>query len=93
MARRFAGQEFPGQIPADPNAPPGQLAVLCRHYDATQTPAEVKFYFGTPDQSATLDATVAYDRGPVGEDIGPLAVGHFNQPHAAPIIPTGCSAV
>jgi hypothetical protein len=47
-------------------------------YDATQTPAEVKFYFGTLDQSATLDATVAYDRGPVGEDIGPLAVGHFN---------------
>lgn len=47
-------------------------------YDAMQTPAEVKFYFGAPEQPATLDATVAHEAGPVGEDLSPLAIGHFN---------------
>jgi hypothetical protein len=68
----------PARIPADAGAPPGNWQFFAVTYDATRTPAEVNFYFGTPDQAATLDATVAYDRGPVGEDIGSLAVGHFN---------------
>jgi hypothetical protein len=70
----------PGRIPADAEAPPANWRFFAVAYDATRTPAEVKFHFGAPDQPATLDATVPYDRGPVGEDTGPLAVGHFNIP-------------
>jgi hypothetical protein len=47
-------------------------------YDATKSPGEVKFYFGSANRDTTLDTTVAYNRGPVGHDLGPLAVGHFN---------------
>jgi hypothetical protein len=68
----------PGRIPADASAPAANWRFFAVTYDATRTPAEVKFYFGGPDQPARLDATAAYDGGPVGEDLGPLAVGHFN---------------
>jgi len=68
----------PGRIPADAEAPAANWRFFAVTYDATQTPAEVRFYFGGPDQPATLDTTVGYDAGPVGEDLGPLAVGHFN---------------
>ncbi|MBP8260659.1 MAG: DUF4038 domain-containing protein [Verrucomicrobia bacterium] len=67
------------QIPAQPGAPAANWRFFAVTYDATRSPAEVKFYFGTPERQAALDATVAYDRGPVGEDLGPLAVGHFNR--------------
>ncbi|MHB0958894.1 MAG: DUF5060 domain-containing protein [Pirellulaceae bacterium] len=67
------------QIPAHPEAPAANWRFFAVTYDATCSPAEVKFYFGTPEQQAALDATVAYDRGPVGEFIGPLAAGHFNR--------------
>lgn len=75
---RSPARSSPGRITEDAGAAPGNWRFFAVTYDATRTPAEVNFYFGTPDQSATLDATVAYDRGPVGEDIGSLAVGHFN---------------
>jgi hypothetical protein len=68
-----------GQIPAHPDAPVANWRFFAVTYDATRSPAEVKFYFGTADQDASLDTTVAYDRGQVGEDPGPLAVGHFNR--------------
>jgi len=68
----------PARIPADAATPAANWRFFAVTYDATQTPAEVKFYFGAPAQPATLDATVAYDTGPEGEDLGPLAVGHFN---------------
>jgi hypothetical protein len=67
------------QIPAHPDAPAANWRFFAVTYDAAKSPAEVKFYFGTPDGEAALDSTVAYDRGPVGEDLGPLAVGHFNR--------------
>jgi hypothetical protein len=68
-----------GQIPAHPDAPVANWRFFAVTYDATRSPAEVKFYFGTADQDASLDTTVAYDRGQLGEDPGPLAVGHFNR--------------
>jgi hypothetical protein len=67
------------QIPAHADAPAANWRFFAATYDATKSPAEVKFYFGTPEREACLDATVAYDRGPVGEDIGALAIGHFNR--------------
>jgi hypothetical protein len=67
------------QIPAHPDAPATNWRFFAVTYDATESPAKVKFYFGTPDQDASLDTTVAYDRGLVGEDLGPLAIGHFNR--------------
>ena len=67
------------QIPANPEAPATNWRFFAVTYDATESPAEVVFYFGAPDRDAALDATVAYDRGPVGEDPGPLAIGHFNR--------------
>lgn len=67
------------QIPAHPEAPADNWRFFAVTYDATRSPAEVKFYFGAPERPAAWDVTVAYDRGPVGEDIGPLAAGHFNR--------------
>jgi len=67
------------QIPADPEAPAANWRFFAVTYDATRSPAEVTFYFGTPERQAASDATVAYDRGPVGEFIGPLVAGHFNR--------------
>jgi hypothetical protein len=68
-----------GQIPAHPDAPAANWRFFAVTYDATRSPATVKFFFGTPDRDASLDTTVAYDRGQVGEDLGPLAIGHFNR--------------
>jgi hypothetical protein len=68
-----------GQIPAHPDAPAANWRFFAVTYDATRLPATVKFCFGTPDRDASLDTTVAYDRGHVGDDPGPLAVGHFNR--------------
>lgn len=67
------------QIPAHAEAPAANWRFFAVTYDATMSPAEVKFYFGTPERQAALDVTLAYDRGPIGEDLGPLAVGHFNR--------------
>jgi hypothetical protein len=67
-----------GQIPADPEVPSRNWLFFAVTYDATRTPAEVKFHFGAPDQEARLDQVVPYDRGIVGGQPGPLSVGHFN---------------
>jgi len=68
----------PGQVPANANASSANWRFFAVTYDAARAPGEVKFYFGRADRGATLDTTVAYNRGPVGDDLGPLAVGHFN---------------
>ena len=38
----------------------------------------VSFYFGTTATNATLDKTVTYNRGVVGNNMDPLAIGNFN---------------
>jgi uncharacterized protein YjdB/beta-glucanase (GH16 family) len=38
----------------------------------------VSFYFGSTTTSATLDKTVAYNKGVVGNDMWSLAIGNFN---------------
>lgn len=38
----------------------------------------VSFYFGSTTSSATLDKTVTYNKGVVGSDMDPLAIGNFN---------------
>ena len=68
-----------GQIPSDAVAPAANWRFFAVAYDATKSAGEVKFYFGSANREATLDATVAYHRGPLGDDPGPLAVGHFNR--------------
>jgi hypothetical protein len=68
-----------GQVPVSANAPAANWRFFAVTYDATRASGEVKFFFGGADRDATLDTTVAYHRGPVGDDPGPLAVGHFNR--------------
>jgi hypothetical protein len=48
-------------------------------YDATADANHVRFYFGNPNSPAAPDAAITYARGPVGEMLGPLAIGHFNK--------------
>jgi hypothetical protein len=68
-----------GQVPSDAGAPAANWRFFAVTYDATISSGEVKFYFGDANREATLDGTVAYHRGPLGDDPGPLAVGHFNR--------------
>jgi hypothetical protein len=47
-------------------------------YDGTAAIANTSFYFGTPSQTAALDITADYDRGPINS-IGQLTAGNFSQ--------------
>ncbi|MEN9913585.1 MAG: hypothetical protein RL528_306, partial [Bacteroidota bacterium] len=45
-------------------------------YSATSQ--SVKFYFGNSSTNAILDKEVSYNRGALGRNMGPLAIGNFN---------------
>jgi len=47
-------------------------------YDSTLASGQVKFYFGSNADEATLDVATTYARGAVGSNIRPLVIGHFN---------------
>jgi len=68
-----------GQISVDRHAGAANWRFFAVTYDSTAATGHVKFFFGTPAQKAALDTTVDYPRGPIGQDPGPLAVGHFNR--------------
>jgi hypothetical protein len=67
-----------GKIPVDPNAGADNWRFFAVTYDTTAAEDQVKFYFGTPGRDVSPDVSVNYRRGPVGDNPGPLAVGHFN---------------
>jgi hypothetical protein len=67
------------RFPPTPKRTRGQLAVLCRHLRRHEIARRGEVLLWHAGRGSGLDATVAYDRGPVGEDLGPLAVGHFNR--------------
>lgn len=73
-----SARSSPGRIPSDATTPAANWRFFAVTYDATCSSAHVKFYFGSPEREATLDTTVSYNSGPVGDNLGPLAVGHFN---------------
>ena len=53
-------------------------------YDSTKTAGNVCWYFSRPqdqpgEASLILDCKTTYNVGPVAGDIGPLAIGNFNE--------------
>ncbi len=84
---RLAVNEWPDGIQNDSS--PGKLVVgrwtrFAVTYDATKGADNVCWYFSRPqDQpglaTVTLDRKTTYNAGPVAGDIGPLAIGNFNE--------------
>ncbi len=68
----------PGRITVDAKAGKENWRFFSVTYDATATVQQVKFYFGDSAHQASLDSAIDYARGPVGRNLGPLTVGHFN---------------
>jgi hypothetical protein len=85
---RLSINEWPDRVKNDSSPGklvPGQWTFFAVTYDSTQPRDNVHWYFSlpsdTPDVGAevALDCTTTYAAGAVGSDIGPLAVGNFNQ--------------
>ncbi len=84
---RLAVNQWPDSVRNDSS--PGKLQVgkwtfFAVTYDATQTGENVGWYFSAPlaapaRTDIALDRRTSHHVGPVGADIGPLAVGNFNQ--------------
>lgn len=84
---RLAVNQWPDRIRNDSS--PGKLVVgkwtrFAVTYDATQTADNVGWYFSRPQDSpvpaaVALDRKTTYNVGPVAADIGPLAIGNFNE--------------
>lgn len=66
------------KIPTDANAGNSNWRFFAVTYDPALSSGDVKFYFGSQSQNATLDKSVTYDRGSIGSNVGRLAIGHFN---------------
>lgn len=83
---RLAVNEWPDAIRNDSS--PGKLQVgkwtyFAVAYDGTRAGDNVAWYFSQPidepgPSSVTLDRRTSYGAGPVAADIGPLAIGNFN---------------
>lgn len=83
---RLAINEWPDGIRNDSS--PGKLQIgkwtfFAVTYDATRANENVSWYFSAPQEAPdktalTLDRKTTYSPGPVGTDIGPLAIGNFN---------------
>jgi hypothetical protein len=83
---RLAVNEWPDGIRNDSS--PGRLQIgkwtfFAVTYDATRADENVNWYFSAPleaPEKAALarDRKTTYNPGPVGTDIGPLAIGNFN---------------
>ena len=84
---RLAVNQWPDRIQNDSS--PGKLVMgkwtrIAVTYDSTKTAANVCWYFSRPqDQpgpgALALDRKTTYNVGPVAGDIGPLAIGNFNE--------------
>jgi outer membrane protein assembly factor BamB len=83
---RLAVNEWPDGIRNDSS--PGKLQIgkwtfFAVTYDATRANENVSWYFSAPQEAPqktplTFDRKTTYNSGPVGTDIGPLAIGNFN---------------
>jgi beta-glucanase (GH16 family) len=65
-----------GKITTDAAAGTDNWKFFAVNYSATSQ--SVSFYFGSTAFGATLDKTVTYNKGVVGNDMEPLAIGNFN---------------
>lgn len=65
-----------GKITTDAAAGADNWKFFAVTYSATSQ--SVSFYFGSTAFGATLDKTVTYNKGVVGNDMEPLAIGNFN---------------
>ena len=84
---RLAVNQWPDRIQNDSS--PGKLVVgkwtrFAVTYDSTKTADNVCWYFSRPqdqpgEASLALDRKTTYNVGPVAGDIGPLAIGNFNE--------------
>jgi len=84
---RLAVNQWPDRIRNDSS--PGKLVVgkwtrFAVTYDATRTADNVGWYFSRPQDepspaAVSLDHKTTYNVGPVAADIGPLAIGNFNE--------------
>jgi hypothetical protein len=83
---RLAVNQWPDAIRNDSS--PGKLQMgrwtfFAVTYDATESRDNVSWYFSPPmdapnHASVALDRRTTYTAGPVGTDVGPLAIGNFN---------------
>jgi hypothetical protein len=84
---RLAVNQWPDRIQNDSSS--GKLVVgkwtrFAVKYDATQAAENVTWYFSRPQDepgqpAVALDRRTTYNVGPVAGDIGPLAIGNFNE--------------
>ena len=84
---RLAVNEWPDGIHDDSS--PGRLQVgkwtsFAVTYDSTRSGDNVHWYFGPPVErpgpaALALDRGASYSAGPVAADLGPLAIGNFNE--------------
>jgi hypothetical protein len=84
---RLAVNEWPDSVRNDSS--PGRLQLgkwtyFGVSYDATASGDNVSWYFSPPSDTpgqavVTLDRRTTYHAGPVDSDIGPLAIGNFNE--------------
>lgn len=83
---RLAVNQWPDSVQDDSS--PGKLRVgkwtfFAVTYDATKPDENVSWYFSRPTDgpsaAVTLDRRATYRAGPVGTDVGPLAIGNFNE--------------
>ncbi len=84
---RLAVNQWPDRIQNDSS--PGKLVVgkwtrFAVTYDSTTTVDNVGWYFSEPQEqpgpaALALDRKTTYNVGPVAADIGPLAIGNFNE--------------
>ncbi|HUT95475.1 MAG TPA: DUF5060 domain-containing protein [Thermoguttaceae bacterium] len=84
---RLAVNQWPDRVQNDSS--PGKLVVgrwtrFAVTYDATKTDNNVSWYFSLSQEepgsgTLALDRQTTYNVGPVAGDIGPLAIGNFNE--------------
>lgn len=65
-----------GMIPTDPNASSSNWRFFAVTYDAASS--SLNIYFGDNTTEASIDKSLTYNQGPVGTNIGKLAIGHLN---------------
>jgi hypothetical protein len=66
-----------GKITADPLAGANNWVFFAVTYDSAVGGGEARYYFGKPDQAATLDLSASYARGPILTS-GTLSAGNFS---------------
>ncbi len=83
---RLAVNEWPDSISNDSSPgrlQPGKWTFFAVAYDGTHARENVNWYFGPPADApgraaVALDRRTSYGAGPVAGDVGPLAIGNFN---------------